>query len=349
VFQTVVGRDRFPTQSTTSRFLKKSTVHRAERVEAVNQRLLRRMRNGFEGMDEITLDLDSHVIPVFGSQHRAKKGYNPKKPGRKSYRPYLCFVGETRDCLGGRLRPGDRTDHHVQNFLKEMFGRLPGDATLRVRADGGFFSLDFLKWLLREDVHFTVVVPKLPWVQRQILSVADWRDLDGSVSVGARTLSIPGLEGVRFVVIREAVEPGEGPKKQLTLLGGEDCRYNYQVIATDIPGPEEDVWRFYNQRACCENFIKEGVYSFGLDKSVCRTWAGARVYFELVILAYNLMNWFKEKALGRKEHKEMASSVRWKLFWIPAKLVRTGRRVRLRLTEWWRHKTEFRHAQEALG
>lgn len=47
----------------------------------------------------VTLDFDSSVIGVFGSQEGAEKGFNPKKKGQKSYHPLLCFVAETRECL----------------------------------------------------------------------------------------------------------------------------------------------------------------------------------------------------------------------------------------------------------
>jgi len=29
-----------------------------------------------------------------------------------------------------------------------------------------------------------------------------------------------------------------------------------------------DIWRFYNQRACLENYIKESKYGFSMDKTV---------------------------------------------------------------------------------
>jgi hypothetical protein len=75
---------------------------------------------------------------------------------------------------------------------------------------------------------------------------------------------------------------------------------------------------------------------------------GARLYFELVMLAYNLMNWFKEMALGYNAKKEMAGTIRWKLFLIPAKLATSGRNIRLRLADWWPHKGEFYKALIAL-
>ncbi len=110
VFQRLSGLTRFPSQSTISRFLSRITVHKAEhaclcvarrQVAEINFRQLNKIRRGFRDMKAITLDLDSHVIPVFGRQHRAKRGYNPKKPGRSSYHPLMCFIGETKDYIGG--------------------------------------------------------------------------------------------------------------------------------------------------------------------------------------------------------------------------------------------------------
>ena len=66
------------------------------------------------------------------------------------------------------------------------------------------------------------------------------------------------------------------------------------------------------------------------------------------MLAYNLMNWFKEKALERKDTKEMAGTIRWKFLWIPAKLATSGRRIRVKLADWWPYKKEFNKALKAL-
>jgi hypothetical protein len=93
VFQKLAGLTRFPSQSTISRFLSRITVHKAQHVAEINFRLLRRIRKGFRELKAITLDLDSHVIPVFGRQHRARRGYNPKKRGRSSYHPLMWRPG----------------------------------------------------------------------------------------------------------------------------------------------------------------------------------------------------------------------------------------------------------------
>ena len=46
--------------------------------------------------DNYTLDLDSTIITRYGNQQGAKKGYNPKKPGRNSHHPLIAFVAEAR-------------------------------------------------------------------------------------------------------------------------------------------------------------------------------------------------------------------------------------------------------------
>jgi hypothetical protein len=58
---------------------------------------------------------------------------------------------ETRDYLGGMLRSGNRTSaYKAKDFLTAMLHKLPGEITVtRLRADSGFFSLDFLHWLAR--------------------------------------------------------------------------------------------------------------------------------------------------------------------------------------------------------
>ena len=66
----------------------------------------------FGGRGCVTLDLDSHVKTVYGNQQLASNGYNPKNLGRKSYHPLFCFIGETRDFLWGRFRPGNRYSGH---------------------------------------------------------------------------------------------------------------------------------------------------------------------------------------------------------------------------------------------
>jgi hypothetical protein len=229
-----------------------------------------------------------------------------------------------------------------------MLRKLPFGMATRLRADSGFFHMDFIRWLVWREIEFYIVVPQLVYIQKLVLRIGTWREISPNVAVGETVLPLNSHRKLRLVVVRKTVKAGEKARKQLKLFKTQPLAYDYQAIATSSLDAGETVWRFYNKRACCENFIKEGIYGFGLDKSVCRSWAGAKVHFELVMLAYNLMNWFKEEALSRGANKEMAGTIRWKLFWIPAKLVATGRRLILKLAEDWIFQDEFESAVKSL-
>ncbi len=116
VFQRVAGLICFPVQSTIIRFLRCLKVSVAREIASFNFDLLMKFRGGFKKLKSLTLDLDSHVAPVYGHQQRAGLGYNPRKKGRKSYHPLLCFIGETRDYIGGLFRSGKH--HSSYNAVK---------------------------------------------------------------------------------------------------------------------------------------------------------------------------------------------------------------------------------------
>jgi len=68
VFQKIVGLCGFPVQSTISRFLSSVKVSVAKQISALNFDFIIKLRSQYKGYREITLDLDSHVIPVYGQR-----------------------------------------------------------------------------------------------------------------------------------------------------------------------------------------------------------------------------------------------------------------------------------------
>lgn len=350
VFQKIAGLVSFPVQSTISRFLDGLKVVVARQIAVLNFDLLLKFREGFRAFFSITLDLDSHVSPVYGRQQRAGRGYNPKKKGRRSYHPLFCFIGETRDYLAGLLRSGKHhTSYQAIPFLKGILKKLPAHIQkIRLRADSGFFSLDFLKFLVKRSIEFYVVVPLQPWIQKKIWGIKDWKDIGWGVAVSELEYVLAKEITLRLVVIRKRVKRGESPKKQLKLLAMEEVLYDYQVIVTNGLLVAEEVWRFYNQRACCENFIKEGIYGFGLDKVISHHYAGNYAYFELLMLGYNLMNFFKEGVLHQEKVKRMIQTIRERFFLIPARLIKTAGRWILKQERSWFYRVEYEEALARL-
>lgn len=350
VFQKVAGLVSFPVQSTISRFLSSLKVIVARQIADFNFDLLMKFRGGFKAFISIILDLDSHVTPVYGSQQRAGLGYNPKKRGRKSYHNLLCFVGETRDYIGGFFRSGKHhTSYTAVKFLKGMIKKLPSRIEhIKLRADGGFFSRDMIKYLIKEKIEFYMAVPIQPWVQKKIRHTRNWTDIGGGAETGECEYVLTKEITLRMVFIRQKIKGDNSPKKQLKLLNIDEVKYDYQVIVTSSDKEAADVWRYYNQRACCENFIKEGIYGFGLDKVVSHSYAGNYVWFELLMLAYNLMNFFKEEVLNQKKVKPMAQTIRDRIFLIPGRLVSTSRQWVLKLERTWAYRNEYEEALARL-
>ena len=347
VFQKLVGLCGFPSQSTISRFLSSVRVSVARQIGSFNFDFVLNRREGFKAFETITLDLDSHVTTVYGNPQRAAVGYNPKKKGRKSYHSLMCFVGETRDYIGGKLRSGKHhSSYKAVEFIKELDKKLPSHIQqIRLRADSGFFSHDLIKYLAKRSIEFIIVVPMQPWVQRKIRHMAQWKSLGWGLAVGEYPYVVKKDLTLRMVVVRQRVKAQAVPKKQLKLLNTEEITYDYQVLVSNSEEDPETVWRTYNQRACCENFIKEGIYGLGLDKVVSHSYGGNSTWFELLMLGYNLMNLFKEEVLNQKKTKAMVSTIRDALFLIPAKLIRSSRRWILKLEGTWPYREEFMKAR----
>ena len=337
----------FPHPSTFSRRLSGFTAAQAKLVGKANVSLLRQVRRRFFHGGQVTLDLDSHVQTVYGKQQGASKGYNPKKPGRKSYHPLLCFIGETRDFLWGRFRPGRRyAGQGAVSFLRECLAALPpGAKRIRLRADSSFFCGQFLEELEEKGIRYAIAAKLYRTIQCQLGGV-EYRELEVGVAVGEFFWRAHGWERARrLVVIRKEISEGTAGK-QLPLI--ELNGYTYQVIVTNLPWAPEEVWWFYNRRANVENMIKEGVLGYGLDVNWSETYGGNAAHFFLVMLVYNLMNWFRELVLGQRGEKRMAKWIRQRFLMIPGKLVRRGRRWVLKLARDWPWQGEYWRAEERL-
>jgi hypothetical protein len=76
-------------------------------------------------------------------------GYNPKKRGRPSYLPLLCFEGNAQDCWQGSYHPGDT---HVSTIaiplLEHAFAKsAEAIREIRVHADGAFFDHKIIEFI----------------------------------------------------------------------------------------------------------------------------------------------------------------------------------------------------------
>lgn len=328
VFQYLTGLPSYPNPSTLRRFLLRLAPAALPDLRRLHDRFAARVRAGSPRPSRLIFDLDSTVVAVYGNQEGARVGYNPRKRGRPSYHPLLCFEGQTKDFWHGELRPGDvPTASGILTFLPACFAKVPRGVRIFVRGDKGFYDHKTIEWLEARRARF-VIVARLTQPIKRRLGQLEYAPVSRGVEAAEfRYQPTRWPRAYRFVVIRRPF-PDE-PTEQLTLfqLG----QYAYQVLVTNLPLRPLNVWRFYNARAGIERIIRALKGDYPLGKIPSHHFAANEAYFHLLLLAYNLVNWFKRLCLPPDYQSATLETLRHRILLMPAQLRRTEHRPRLTL------------------
>lgn len=336
VFQYLTGLPTYPNPTTLRRFLTRLGEHGLDGLIRVHDAL----RQDFLGQpSSMILDIDSTVLTVYGNQAGAAVGFNPKKRGRRSYHPVLCFDGKSRDVFSGRYRSGDTHPASVtHSMLDEAFAKLPSEVKqVRLRADGAFYNHRILQ-AIEEKRAFYVIPAQMTRPLKNRVGGLRYRSV--STGVSAADFSYQPArwkQERRHVVIRRPIP--EEPSYQLTLF--QMGRYNYQVLVTNLDLTPLHLWRFYNRRANAELIIRELKEAYALGKIPTRDWSANQAFFQLTLLGYNLLNWFKRFCLPREWHRLSLQTIRHRLLLIPAELVRPQGRPTLKFPIGYPHKQVY--------
>jgi hypothetical protein len=100
--------------------------------------------------------------------------------------------------------------------------------------------------------------------------------------------------------------------------------YSYQVFVTNLMLTPLHLWRFYNQRARAELIIRELKDAYALGKIPTKDFPANEAFFQIVLLAYNLLNWFKRLCVPAHLERATLQRLRQRLFVVPSQLVRPG-------------------------
>lgn len=274
------------------------------------------------------LDLDSTIFERFGRQEGSLKGHNPRRHGRPSHHPLLAMLANTKQIAHVWLRSGNSgTARGVNGFLAETLARISPLTIRAVRCDSGFFIASFLAELESRDLDYAVAVRANPHVRRIALGISDWRVFGRGLEVGEIAYQAPGWKlPRRLVVIREELE--ERPDSRGRRLF-EVPLYTFHFVMTSLELPGEDVWRFYNERAECENRLKELKNDYGANRFCLRSFFGTEAVLRLICLLYNLIADFKRE-ITEKPSAQLAT-VRNEVLVVGAIRGTEGRKIVLRL------------------
>jgi hypothetical protein len=349
-FLSLLGLEQFPNQTTLRRFLQRLPPAAIRQLVRVHDELRQELFGFPTAPTTLIFDLDSVVLTVYGHQQGARVGYNPKKRGRRSYHPLLCFEAQRQEFWHGSLRPGDvAANTGVIHFLQWCLAKVPGHlarSRLRVRADAGFFSGKFIGFLDRVGVGYVIVAQEHRTIRQRALAV-DFTPLQSGAEVGEfQYQPLRWNAPHRFVVIRRPIPEDPAEAAQLTLF--QDRRYAYTVLVTNLELEPWRVWTFYRPRAIIEKDIRELLYDLPLGKIPTGAWTANVAFFQTVLLAFNLVHWFKRLCLPPRYAKATVETVRSDFLVLPAKLARTARGNVLHLPKDYHYQADFLAAAKRI-
>lgn len=294
----------------------------------------------------LTLDVDSTVKTVYGKQGGAAKGFNSQKKGAWSYHPLLAFYSEKKLLLNSWFRTGSAyTSNGICDFVKQTAAILPaGLSSVFFRADSGFFNgklfdlLDELQWSYLIKVKLKGL-KKLLEQQAWTLDAANcnvaWCEFEYKAKSWQKSRK---LKAIRTLKGYKSVEYfGE-----IQLLPD----YDYACYCTTLDGTAIDVHEVYKQRSTSETWIEQVKTQLLAGATLTNNFDANDILWQLSVLAYNLSVTLRsvENRTWREEHGTFRD---W-FIRVPALVVRSGRRVLLRVYEHYIFKERWQSFESRL-
>jgi len=338
---TLRGHRRLPHPTSFFRHMESYNQRNILELEEIQREALKK---GMRLSESSVLDMDSTVITVYGNQERSEIGYNPHKKGRPSYNLKAGFINE-KEMVAFRLDPGNTVSlSGFESFLDQALSNVPDTARVKtLRLDKGYYSGGNLSLLEEKGLAYVVKAPSYPTLVQKATELpgSAWEDVTdkGESSLALETWVSEFAYQARdwdrprrFLVKRVLVED----EKKENQLFEPDERYEFRFYATNMEGDPWGIIRFYDARATVENRIKETKLGFNLDKLPSGLFRVNQVYLHFVMLAYNLLWWFKSSfPLGKKLADRGIRFLREALFLVPGVVKRQGEGFVLHLPAEW--------------
>jgi len=342
VFQALTGLPAYPDPTALRRFLRRFALRGLLKFRRLHDRLLAELCQRPRPLRRALFDLDSTVLTLYGHQEKARVGYNPRKRGRPSYHPLVCFEGQTKDFWHGALRAGDvHTAVGSVWLLRACFAKLPATVhQIRVRGDAGFFDDKVIRAVEEHRGKF-VIVARLTGPLKRMIPGLRYTEVRPGLAVAECQYQPHGWpHPYRFVVVRKVLPEEESPQTTLFTMG----RYTYHAYVTNFRLRPIAVYHFYNARAAVENIIKELKADYPLAKIPTSQFAANEAYFHLLLIGYNLVNGFKRLCLPSQYHVMTLGTLRPRLLMIPGEFVHTRQGPTLRLPSSPSEQEAIKHA-----
>lgn len=350
LFRSLVGLERFPDRTALRRFLHRLPPKAIRRIARLHDQIRDQLFGVPDRRTSLVFHLDSVVLTLYGKQQGARVGYNPKKPGRASYHPILCFEAHGQEFWHGSLRPGNATANAgACALVSRCLEKIPAPVArsrVRLLADAGFFSGELISDLDQAGCGYIIVCQKHK-VYLQMSQRAGFEEMSSGWAVAEFHFKPRGWETEhRFVIVRRPLPEDPEEVRQLTLV--KVGRYAYSGFVTNLDLQPWMVWKTYKARANVERSIRELLNYFSLNKIPTQEWVANVAFLQLLLLAYNLVHWFKRLCLPPQYRTATVETIRNEFLVLPAKLTKRGSRNVLQLPRDFHHRKFFLEAAHRI-
>jgi hypothetical protein len=313
------------------------------------------------GGGPVTVDIDATIVTSCSEKEQAAATWK-KTFG---FHPLAAFADHGPQGNGEPLvillRPGNAGSNTAADHIEATrlaVAQLPRHLRRRVliRCDSGGGTHEFLDWLTSPGrrLHYSVGFTMTDEVCQAIVKIPAraWTpayDADGQVRDGAWVAELTGLldlsswpQGMRVIVRKERPHPGA--QLRFTDLDG----HRFTCFATGTRrGQLPDLELRHRRRARCEDRIRSAKDT-GLRNLPLQGYAQNQIWSEIVALACELLAWTQMLALTGPARRWEPKRLRLRLFTTAGRIVRGGRRLRLRLTASWPWATQITTAISRL-
>jgi len=276
-----------------------------------------------QGLNYITLDMDSSVSPTHGAQEGAAWNGHFRC---NCYHPLFIFnqFGHLERCA---LRKGNvHSADDWKALLAPVIARYAKRDIMRFfRADAAFALPELYKTLEAAGYYYAIRLRKNPVLEEKIShrltrpvgrpSKTRIKRFHEAFEYQAASWSKP-----RQVVAKIEWHPGE-------LF----ARVGY--IVTNLPFAPKELFKFYNQRGTAERHIKEGKTAITWTRLSCKRFRDNEVRLQLHALAYNLGVFLQGVDLPEEMADWSLTSIQSRLIKIGARVVRHARKITFQLAE----------------
>ena len=351
-FCEMLGLRRIPDQSTLRRFIKRLHPNTIRQMVRLHDSLRAYLYTLPRKRTTLVFDVDSVVITVYGKQERARVGYNPKKHGRRSYHPILCFESHFHEFWHGSLRPGDAgASTGAIPFLKVCLAKVPqyiARSRIRFRMDSGFYGQRMLRFLEGEGCQYVIVAKEYPSIKNRSRG-CHFQKLGNGWEVGEFHEKVHQKADMthRFVVVRRPIPQDPAEAGQLTLF--KDRKYAYHVFVTNLKLSAWRVYLFYNPRAAIEKNNRELLYDYPLAQIPTNSWTANVAFFQLILFAADIVHWFKRLSLPPEYRAATLDSITTDFLAIPARFVREHNNNVVKLPRDYPYRQQFLQTFRNIG